>query len=457
MIKDLRDALDRKKISVAELCTEYRKKIEEHSDLNAFLTVDFSNADYAQKLIDENKASMLTGIPVAVKDNIMTKGVKTTCASKMLYDFVPQYSATVIQKLEKCGYILSGKTNMDEFAMGNTSENSYFGAVKNPRYDGYVSGGSSGGSATAVSAKLSPVALGSDTGGSVRQPAAFCGCFGLKPTYGKISRFGLIAFAPSLEQIGILSDSSEDALFMLNAISGIDKNDMTSINSKPCTIYDVKGKIGLVKEFFDFSDPKIASMVENSARQLEKHGFLIEYCSLSSLKYAVSAYYIISSAEAASTLSRFDGVKDGYSYDGDSFYDIVKNSRGFGFGKEVKRRIMLGNYCLSEGFYEKYYIKAQNVQKKLKHEFSELFKSYDFLIMPTAPELPKKSGSKSTLSETYNSDILTVPANLTGLPCLSVPCGEVLGLPVGMSIMSRAFCESEILSLGNIFERKCGI
>lgn len=457
MIKSLRDALDRKKISVSELCSEYRKKAEEASDLNAFITLDFSNTDYAQKLIDKNEASMLTGIPVAVKDNIMTRGIKTTCASKMLENFIPQYNATVIKRLKKIGYVLSGKTNMDEFAMGNTSENSYFNAVKNPLCRGYVSGGSSGGSAAAVAAKLSPIALGSDTGGSVRQPAAFCGCCGLKPTYGKISRFGLIAFAPSLEQIGIISNSSEDALFMLNAISGIDTNDMTSVNSKPCSIYDVKGKIGLIKDFFDFSDPKIAFTVENSAKKLEKQGFVVEYCSLSSLKYAVSAYYIISSAEAASTLSRFDGVKYGYFNGGDSFYNIVKNSRSLGFGKEVKLRIMLGNYCLSQGFYEKYYIKAQNVQKKLKHEFSELFKSYDFLIMPTSPELPKKSGISSTLSETYNADILTVPANLTGLPALSVPCGEILGFPVGMSIMTKAFCESELLSLGNIFERKWGI
>lgn len=455
MIKSLRNLLDTKKISVLELCEEYKKKITENSDLNAFISVNFENIEYAQKLIDESKATMLTGIPVAVKDNILTKDIATTCASKMLEGFIPKQDATVIKKLKSEGFVMAGKTNMDEFAMGNTSENSYFGAVKNPKYPGYVAGGSSGGSAAAVASELVPVALGSDTGGSVRQPAAFCGCFGLKPTYGRVSRFGLIAFSPSLEQIGILANSSEDTLFMLNSISGHDENDMTSIYKKPCSIYNVGKRIGLVKEFFDFSDENVAKAVEGSARELENQGFSLKYCSLSSLKYAVSAYYILSSCEAASNLARFDGVKYGFKASGDTFEEIVKNSRSIGFGKEVKRRIILGNYCLSKGFYEKYYIKAQNVQKKLKHEFSTLLKSYDFLIMPTAPSLPQKSGTKLSLSETYSSDILTVAANLTGLPSFSVPCDEVSGLPVGMSIMGKAFSESEIISLGNIFERKC--
>lgn len=455
MIKALRNALDQRKISVCELCSEYKKSIEANTSLNAFITLDFSGIKQAQLLIDKNEASMFTGIPVAVKDNIITKGIKTTCASKILSDFIPDYDAYVIQTLKKQRYILSGKTNMDEFAMGNTSRLSYFGPVKNPTHPTLVAGGSSGGSAAAVAAGLSPIALGSDTGGSVRQPAAFCGCFGLKPTYGKISRSGLTAFASSLEQIGIISSSSEDALFMLNAISGSDKNDMTSAVSSDCKIYDIKGKIGLPKEFFDFSDVEIAAVVEAMVKKLEKHGFTVEYCSISSLKYAVSAYYIISSAEAASNLSRFDGIKYGSSENGIDFYDIVTNTRSMDFSTEVKRRIMLGNYVLSGGFYEKYYLKAQNVQKKLKHEFSELFKTYDFLITPTAPSFPPKANAELSPAQSYNADILTVPANLTGLPCLSVPCTTPSGPPVGISITGKPFSESELLSLGHIFEKRC--
>ncbi len=461
MIKDLREALDSKKIGAVELLDSYIKKIEENKNLNCFITVDrdfsVSQAKAAQKLIDENRAGLFTGIPVAVKDNIITKGMKTTCASKMLSSFVPDFNATVTDKLECSSYTLLGKTNMDEFAMGNSSENSYFGAVKNPVNQNFVPGGSSGGSAAAIAKNLAPVALGSDTGGSVRQPAAFCGCFGLKPTYGRVSRFGLISFASSLEQIGIFSHTASDALLMLNAISGRDEKDLTSTDSKAAELKDVSRKIGLPKEFFDFSDPKIADMVENAAKEFEKLGFFVEYCSLSSLKYSVPAYYIISSAEAASNLARFDGVKYGFSKSGESFEEIIKNSRSGGFGKEVKRRIMLGNYCLAEGFYDKYYIKAQAVREKLKAEFSELFKTYDFLITPTTPALPNRIGESLTPSQNYSADILTVPQNLTGLPSVSVPCGEISKLPVGMSITGNYFCESGIISLADIFERRCGI
>ncbi len=459
MISKIRNALDSKKISTSELIDELGKKCEENKEYNCFITLDLEyakkQAESAQKLIDEGKASSLTGIPIAVKDNILTRGMKTTCASKMLETFVPDFDATVIEKLKSENFILFGKSNLDEFAMGNTTETSYFGRVLNPIDKTRVSGGSSGGSACCVKLGLSPASLGSDTGGSVRQPASFCGVFGLKPTYGRVSRYGLVAFAPSLEQIGVFGNSALDTLTVLNTISGKDKKDSTTLSSVPCELKKINGKIGLVKEFFDFSDPEIAKAVELSAKEFEKLGFSVEYCSLKSLKYAVSAYYVISSAEASSNLSRFDGIKYGFSEHGESFSDILKNSRTNGFGTEVKRRIMLGNYVLSEGFYEKYYIKAKSVQNRLRTEFSELFKTYGFLITPTAPSLPEKAGKSLTPSSVYNSDILTVTGNLTGLPSISVPCAEVLGLPVGMSITGKAFSESEIISLADLFERKC--
>lgn len=458
MISKLRNALDSKKISTTELILELQKKCEEKKEYNCFITTDLDyakkQAESAQKLILENRASSLTGIPIAVKDNILTKGIKTTCASRMLKDFIPNFDATVIEKLNAEGFILSGKTNLDEFSMGNSGENSYFGRVLNPFDKEKVSGGSSSGSAASVALGLSPAALGSDTGGSVRQPASFCGVFGLKPTYGKVSRYGLISFASSLEQIGILGTCALDTMLVLNTISCKDKRDLTSLSSDKCEIKNVQGKIGLIKEFFDFSDPEVSKAVENASRQFEKLGFLVSYCSLESLKYAVSAYYVISSAEAASNLSRFDGIKYGLRENGESFEEIILNSRTKGFGDEVKRRIMLGNYVLSEGFYEKFYLRAKSVQNKLKSEFSELFKTYDFLITPTAPNLPKKAGEKTSPSENYNADILTVTQNLTGLPCISVPCTSVSGLPVGMTITGKAFTESEIISLADLFERR---
>lgn len=461
MISKLRNALDSKKISTFEIIAELQKKCEENTQYNCFITNTWDyakkQAEKAQELILKNKASSLTGIPIAVKDNILTKGIKTTCASKMLESFIPDFDATVIKKLNSEDFILSGKTNLDEFSMGNTNENSYFGRVLNPFDMQRVSGGSSGGSAAAVKLGLSPAALGSDTGGSVRQPASFCGVFGLKPTYGKVSRYGLISFASSLEQIGIIASSALDTLLVLNAISGKDENDATSIASDKCQIKNTGGKIGLIKEFFDFSNPEISKTVEEAAKQFEKLGFFVEYCSLESLKYAVSAYYVISSAEAASNLSRFDGIKYGLKENGETFEELIINSRTNGFGTEVKRRIMLGNYVLSEGFYDKFYVKAKSVQSKLKMEFSKLFETYDFLITPTSPALAQIAGKIVTPTENYNADILTVTQNLTGLPCISVPCGMISGLSVGMSITGKPFFESEIISLADLFERRLGI
>lgn len=461
MIQKMRNALDTKQISTIELLEEYKKRIKANKEFNCFITNDFEYskelAKSAQVLIDERKSNPMTGILVAVKDNILTKDIKTTCASKMLENFIPDFDATVIKKLKSNGYILSGKTNMDEFAMGNTNESSYFGNVLNPHDKTKTPGGSSGGSAACVALDLSPVALGSDTGGSVRQPASFCGVLGLKPTYGKISRYGLVSFASSLEQIGIFAKTVNDIKIVLNTISGKDTHDFTSIASQSCEFKPVNGKIGLIKEFFDFSDEKISRTVENAAKSFEQLGFSVKYCSLKNLEFAVSSYYIISSAEASSNLSRFDGIKYGFREKGCSFEDIISSSRTKGFGKEVKRRILLGNYVLTQGYYEKFYLKAKSVQTALKYDFDKLLSEFDFLITPTVPSLPPSLGKSVSPSECYNADILNVYANLTGLPSLSVPCGTVCNMPVGMSITGKAFSESEILSLTRLYERSFGI
>lgn len=450
MIKKLRTELDNKKISVQELLDEYTKKIS-LSDLNAFITVSdklSNDAKKAQSQIDKGQIKPLTGIPIAIKDNILTKGIKTTCASKMLENFVPDYNATVIDKIYDIGGIVLGKTNMDEFAMGNTSENSYFGAVKNPVDKKRVAGGSSGGSAAAVKAGLAPVALGSDTGGSVRQPSAFCGTLGLKPTYGRVSRFGLVAFASSLEQIGIIANTADDIQIVLDTVSGVDFRDSTTKNH----MADFKNtkKIGIPKEFFEFSCDEVSACVLKTAKLYEKYGFTLEECSIPSLKYALSAYYIISSAEASSNLSRFDGIKYGFSAEGETFYDIVKNSRNTGFSQEVKRRIEIGNYVLSHGFYDKYYLKARAAANKIRQDMNLLLEKYDFLITPTVPNPAPFSGIKQPPVKTYREDILTVPANLTGLPALNIPCGEFFG----MSITGKAFCEEYMLHFAKLLEKE---
>ena len=467
-IRKLRKMLDSKEISVVELTEQYLKRIEEKDkDINSFITVchesAIKNAKKAQEIIDNGQSDMLTGIPVSVKDNICTLGVKTTCASKMLEDFIPPYDATVVKKLKKSNAVIIGKTNMDEFSMGSSSQTSYFGGVKNPYDLSRVPGGSSGGSAASVCADLCVASLGSDTGGSVRQPAAFCGVTGIKPTYGTVSRHGLIAFASSLDQIGVVAKSAEDTGYILDCIHGYDEYDATS-SKKATSNYtsligsDIRNfRIGIPTEFFDDGlDDEVKMAVLNAIEYYKAIGHEIVDCSLSSLEYAVSAYYLISSAEAASNLSRFDGVKFGHRSDkGESYNDIIKNSRREGFGMEVKRRIMLGNYALSSGYYDAYYKNALHIRAQIKHEYDLIFEKCDVLLTPTTPTTAHKIGElKNSPAQIYLEDIYTVTANIAGLPAISTTCGyDKNGLPIGMSLVGKAFDEKTIIAMCDRFEK----
>lgn len=466
-VKDLRVMLDEKKIGAAELAEEYLKKIsEKDKDINSYISVckdeALSQAHTAQKMIDEGKISPVTGIPFSIKDNICTKGIKTTCASKMLEDFIPVYDASVISRLKDNGAVILGKTNMDEFAMGGSSQTSYFGGVKNPFDTSRVTGGSSGGAAASVSAGFCAAALGSDTGGSVRQPAAFCGVCGIKPTYGAVSRYGLIAFASSLDQIGVIASSAEDCGIILSQIAGYDYNDGTSkkgisLDYTSKIGMNIKGvKIGLPEEFFaDGIEENVKKSVLDAAEVYRSMGAELVSVSLPSLKYAVSAYYLISSAEAASNLSRYDGIKFGYRSDkGSTFNEVIANTRREGFGSEVKRRILLGNYALSSGYYDAYYNNASKIRTRIKREYSDIFEKCDFILTPTAPTTAYKIGSmENDPVKMYLADVCTVTVNIAGLPAMSVPCGyDADGMPIGMSIIGKAFDESGIIALCSAYE-----
>ena len=466
---DLRKKLDKKEIGALELSQEYFKRIEEKDkNINSYITVTkeeaAKNAKKAQEEIDAGTAKALTGIPLSVKDNICTKGITTTCASHMLEDFKPVYDATVMQRLNNENIVLLGKTNMDEFAMGGSSQTSYFGGVKNPYDTERVTGGSSGGAAASVAGGLCAAALGSDTGGSVRQPASFCGVTGLKPTYGAVSRYGLIAFASSLDQIGVLGNSAEDTGYVLNTIAGYDENDATS-SKKAGGDYlsmigmDISGlKIGIPKEFFSegISD-EVKEKVMAGAKFYESRGAKLIETSMPSLPYAVSAYYLISSAEAASNLSRFDGIKYGYrSKDGDTFNELIKNTRREGFGNEVKRRILLGNYALSSGYYDAYYKNASRIRHKIREEYAQIFSKCDIILTPTAPTTAYKIGKQENDPvKMYLADICTVTVNIAGLPAINTTCGyDKDNMPIGMSIVGKAFDEARIIAAADAFEKE---
>ena len=461
----MRKALDQKKLSAVELTKAYLARIEKaDGKLQAFITVTadraVADAEAAQKIIDRGEAKALTGIPVAVKDNICTEGILTTCGSKMLADFVPPYNAAVTEKLQEQGCVLLGKTALDEFAMGSDTQTSAFAKTKNPYDLSRVPGGSSGGSAAAVSAGLAPVALGSDTGGSVRQPASFCGVTGLKPTYGRVSRWGLVAFASSLDQIGPIGRSAADCAVMMNVISGEDSRDATS-RQAPVPDFrtslgkGVKGlKIALPDEFYgEGVDEAVKSAVLAAAREYERQGARLISCSMPSLKYAVSAYYLIACAEAASNLSRFDGVRFGLKGEGASYGEMVLDSRSRGFGGEVKRRILLGNYALSSGYYDAYYRKACAIRQRISAEYDGIFRQADLILTPTAPTAAYKIGENSQPASAYAADFLTVTANLAGLPAISTVCGyDKDGLPIGMSLTGRAFDELTVIGAADCFE-----
>lgn len=466
-LRDLRKMLDSRQISAAELCGEYLKKIElTDKELLSYITVTkeaaMNAAENAQKKIDAGQASMLTGIPLAIKDNICTDGIKTTCASKMLGNFVPPYNATVIEKLNEQGYVLLGKTSMDEFAMGGSTQTSAFAKTKNPYDTERVPGGSSGGSAAAVAASLAPAALGSDTGGSIRQPASFCGVTGLKPTYGRVSRYGLVAFASSLDQIGPIANDAYDCAILLNAICGADCHDATSARKDvPDFTADIDKpiagmKIALPKEFYsDAIDDCVKEAVLNAAKELEKQGAVLIDCSIPGLKYAIPAYYLIACAEAASNLSRFDGIKYGFRGEGRTFNDLIIDSRNKGFGEEVKRRILLGNYALSSGYYDAYYKKALALKQEIIKEYGDIFEQCDAVLTPTAPTPAYKIGEQDNDPvKMYTADICTVTVNIAGLPGISTTCGYTEnGLPIGMSIIGKRFDEQSVLRIAYAWEQ----
>ena len=467
-LKKLREMLDSKEIRAVELTKQYLDRIEKSDkEINSYITVCKENAladaKKAQEVIDSGNSGAFTGLPISVKDNICTLGVKTTCASHMLDDFIPPYNATVMEKLKEDNIVMLGKTNMDEFAMGGSSQTSYFCGVKNPYDLTRVTGGSSGGAAASVSADLCAAALGSDTGGSVRQPASFCGVTGLKPTYGTVSRWGLIAFASSLDQIGVIAKSAEDTGYMLEGIYGYDENDATSSKKSEGNYNSLIGsdvsklKIGVPKEFFgDGLNDEVKTAVLNAVEYYKKLGCEIVDVSLPSLEYAVSAYYLISSAEAASNLSRFDGIKYGLrSGLGEDFNDLIKNSRREGFGQEVKRRIMLGNYALCSGYYDAYYKNATRIRTQIRNEYADIFSKCDVMLTPTAPTTAYKIGEQENDPvKMYLADIYTVTVNIAGLPAISTTCGyDSKGLPIGMSLIGKAFDEKTIIAVCDRFEK----
>ncbi len=466
-LTELRKKLDSHEIGAVELAQDYLKKIKERDAvINSYITVceeeAIEMAKKAQGVIDRGEAKPLTGIPVSVKDNICTDGIRTTCASRMLEDFVPVYDATAVAKLKAENYVMLGKTNMDEFAMGGSSQTSYFGGPTNPYNTDCVTGGSSGGAAASVAAGLCAAALGSDTGGSVRQPSAFCGVTGLKPTYGTVSRWGLIAFASSLDQIGVVANSAEDTAYVLNTIYGYDENDATTSQKSMGDYTSMVGedisklKIGVPKEFFEGTDDEVREAVLKAADYYKHLGCEIVECSLPSLKYAVAAYYLISSAEAASNLSRFDGIKYGYrSNVGEDYNELIKNTRREGFGNEVKHRIMLGNYALCSGYYDAYYNNARRIRTQIRNEYSAIFEKCDVILTPTAPTTAYKIGEQENDPvKMYTADICTVTVNIAGLPAISTTCGyDKNGMPIGMSLTGKAFDEKTIVAVCDKFEK----
>ena len=457
-------------IRTTEATEEYLKSIEEQDGTyNCYVTVDGDRAMEAAKEIQaridkgELSDSPLAGVPVAIKDNMCTEGLLTTCSSRILYNFVPTYESTAVRKLRNAGAVILGKTNMDEFAMGSTTETSYFGPTRNPADPEHVPGGSSGGSAAAVAAGECAYALGSDTGGSIRQPASYCGVVGIKPTYGTVSRYGLIAYGSSLDQIGPLTRNVSDAAAVLTAISGHDDKDSTSVDM-PAKDYtqalkkDVKDiKIGIPRDYFgEGLDPEVSASVRAAADVLKAAGATVEEFDLSLVNYAIPAYYTIAAAEASSNLERFDGIKYGYrTEDFAGLHNMYKKSRSEGFGAEVKRRIMLGSFVLSSGYYDAYYLKALKVKALIKKAFDDAFAKYDIILGPVAPTTaPKLGESLSDPIKMYLGDIYTISVNLAGLPGISVPCGTSTdGLPIGVQLLADCFNEEKLLRTAFTYEQ----
>jgi len=459
-IKELNQGLKAKDFSSEELTLEFLKEIEKKDkDIKAFLTLTsedaLKQAKEADKRIKQGEIDLLTGIPCAIKDNIMIKGVRCTAGSRFLEKYVSPYDATVIKKLKENGAVFLGKTNLDEFAMGSSCENSAFYPTKNPHDLSRVPGGSSGGSAASVAAGMCAYALGSDTGGSIRQPAGFCGIVGLKPTYGSVSRYGLIAFASSLDQIGPMAKSVEDVRIVFDSLKGRDEMDSTSIEANNAE--DLKKiRIGVPKEYFGKGlDQSIEKSIREAIAFYEKQGAQISEISLPHTDYALACYYIIAPSEASANLARFDGIRYGKVAEGKNLIDYYFQNRTKGFGTEVKRRIILGTYTLSAGYYDAYYKQALKVRTLIKKDFEKAFEKVDVILGPTSPCLPFKIGEKTDdpLSM-YLADIYTVSVNLAGLPAISLPCGESDGLPMGMQLIAPAFKENNLFITAKIFEQK---
>ena len=465
-ILELKSMLNSKTISSSELIEETFKLTKDLKDLNCFVTMNEDSAKQKAKQIDQGKYknnSYLTGIPLGQKDLFCTEGLRTTCASKILSNFIPPYSATVVKKLEDSGSITIGKTNMDEFAMGSSNETSFYGNVHNPWKRNYVPGGSSGGSAAAVAAGIVPASTGTDTGGSIRQPAAHCGITGMKPTYGKVSRWGMVAFASSLDQAGPLARSAEDCAIMLNEMSGHDLKDTTSLDVEHTDLLrsinnPIKGiKIGIVKEFnLNDLDSKIQERFQDSKKLYEKLGAKFIKISLQNISASVPTYYSIAPAECSSNLSRFDGVKFGHrSKNSKDLNDLYIQSRSEGFGDEVKRRILIGTYALSAGYYDAYYKKAQQVRRLIKNDFESAFQTVDLIMTPTSPNTAFEFGSKGAQNpvELYLEDLFTISSNLAGLPAISIPHGMVDDLPVGLQLIGNFLREDKILNAAHVFQK----
>lgn len=469
-VHELQEKLASGELTVSEITKAYIDRInQKEGQVEAFVTTRNEEAIAEAKEIEEKRVAgelrtSLAGIPIGIKDNMCTKGIRTTCSSRMLENFIAPYDATVIEKLKAEGIINLGKLNMDEFAMGSSTEYSYFKKTKNPWDLSTVPGGSSGGAAAAVAANMVPWALGSDTGGSIRQPASFCGVVGLKPTYGLVSRYGLVAFASSLDQIGPITKDVRDAAILLNVIAGHDEKDSTSVEAqkKDYTANlekDIKGmRIGIPKEFYgDGINPEVKASLQKAIKTYEEMGAIIEECSLDIANYALATYYIVACAEASSNLGRFDGIRYGYrSPNATSLKDIYKKSRSEGFGSEVKRRIILGTYVLSSGYYDAYYKKAQLVRTLVTKEFEKAFEKYDVILTPTSPNVAFEMGTKSNNPlEMYLADICTVSVNIAGLPGISIPCGvDSKGMPVGMQLIGTKFEEEKILNVAYAYEQK---
>jgi len=467
-VHEAHELLNAKKVSSVELtqaCLDHIKKVE--PKVRAIVTVTeevaLQKAHEADERIAQGKISPLTGIPTLIKDNMCTTGIRTTCSSKMLENFIPPYNATVIEKLNAAGMVLIGKANMDEYAMGSSTENSAFFTTHNPWDLSRVPGGSSGGSAAGVAASEALFALGSDTGGSIRQPAGFCNVTGLKPTYGRVSRYGLVAFASSLDQIGPLTKDALDCALVMNVISGYDPRDSTSA-PEPVPDYtkglthDLKGmKIGIPKEYFvEGMQSGVDIAIRAAIKQLEELGAKVEWgVSLPHTKYALPVYYIIAPSEASANLARYDGSKYGFSYkDTENMWEGMEKTKQFGFGPEVKRRIMLGTYALSAGYYDAYYLKAQKVRTLIRRDFDTAFEKYDALVTPTSPTVPFKIGEKADNPlQMYLSDVCTLPINIAGVPAISIPAGFTDELPVGMQIIGKPFSEPTIFKISHAYQQ----